>query len=93
MLYVGLTEDHKESATMFANMVGVQVLSMLEALSSRIEQAANNRTGKHCSLNPKPFKSAHVMSISLYIHLLIFTYAFYPHSYLNTPMPVCTMCK
>lgn len=47
MLYVGLTEEHKESATMFANMVGVQVLSLLEALSSRIEQAANNTTGKH----------------------------------------------
>ncbi|XXG62026.1 hypothetical protein AAC387_Pa05g0481 [Persea americana] len=44
MLYVGLTEEHKESATMFANMVGVQVLSLLEALSSRIEQAANNTT-------------------------------------------------
>ncbi|XP_077227772.1 tyrosylprotein sulfotransferase [Tasmannia lanceolata] len=44
MLYVGLTEDHKESATMFANMVGVQVLSMLEALSSRAEQVSNNRT-------------------------------------------------
>ncbi|GAV66414.1 Sulfotransfer_2 domain-containing protein [Cephalotus follicularis] len=27
MLYVGLTEDHRESATMFANVVGAQVLS------------------------------------------------------------------
>ncbi|KAI8524030.1 hypothetical protein RHMOL_Rhmol13G0117800 [Rhododendron molle] len=27
MLYVGLTEDHRESATMFANVVGAQVIS------------------------------------------------------------------
>ncbi|KAL4576950.1 hypothetical protein LXL04_013051 [Taraxacum kok-saghyz] len=29
MLYVGLTEDHKGSATMFANLVGSQVISQL----------------------------------------------------------------
>lgn len=29
MLYVGLTEEHKESATMFANFVGAQVISQL----------------------------------------------------------------
>ncbi|KAK8962285.1 Protein-tyrosine sulfotransferase [Platanthera guangdongensis] len=34
MLYIGLTEDHKESATIFANMVGSQILSQTEALSS-----------------------------------------------------------
>ncbi|XP_058101742.1 protein-tyrosine sulfotransferase-like isoform X4 [Magnolia sinica] len=44
MLYVGLTEEHKESAAMFANVVGVQVLSLLEALNSRTNQAVNNRT-------------------------------------------------
>ncbi|KAF6166249.1 hypothetical protein GIB67_031033 [Kingdonia uniflora] len=49
MLYVGLTEDHKESATMFANVVGLQLLSQLQALSSRIEQAAKNKTGKNCN--------------------------------------------
>nr|KAJ0221839.1 hypothetical protein LSAT_V11C200083730 [Lactuca sativa] len=27
MLYVGITEDHRESATMFANVVGAQVIS------------------------------------------------------------------
>lgn len=43
MLYVGLTEDHKESATMFANMVGAQVLSLLEALRSPIDQTAENK--------------------------------------------------
>jgi len=46
MLYVGLTEDHKESATIFANMVGAQVLSQLEALGSPPEQEASSKTGK-----------------------------------------------
>ncbi|KAM7522357.1 hypothetical protein LguiA_012259 [Lonicera macranthoides] len=34
MLYVGLTENHKESATMFANVVGTQVISKLMAFNS-----------------------------------------------------------
>ncbi|XP_058101740.1 protein-tyrosine sulfotransferase-like isoform X2 [Magnolia sinica] len=52
MLYVGLTEEHKESAAMFANVVGVQVLSLLEALNSRTNQAVNNRTeSEHDSSN------------------------------------------
>lgn len=33
MLYVGITEDHRESATMFANVVGAQVISQLMASS------------------------------------------------------------
>lgn len=41
MLYVGLTEDHKESATIFANMVGAQVLSQSEALSSPPDQESS----------------------------------------------------
>ncbi|OVA10122.1 Sulfotransferase domain [Macleaya cordata] len=44
MLYVGLTEEHKESATIFANVVGKQVLSQLQVLSSSFEQTANNKT-------------------------------------------------
>ncbi|KAK9280532.1 hypothetical protein L1049_014224 [Liquidambar formosana] len=44
MLYVGLTEDHKESATMFANVVGAQVISQLIESSSRIESLANNKS-------------------------------------------------
>ncbi|XP_020580821.1 protein-tyrosine sulfotransferase [Phalaenopsis equestris] len=44
MLYIGLTEDHKESATIFANMVGSQVLSQSEALSSLGEEVASNGT-------------------------------------------------
>ncbi|KAI3738695.1 hypothetical protein L2E82_28792 [Cichorium intybus] len=31
MLYVGITEDHRESATMFGNVVGAQVISQLMA--------------------------------------------------------------
>ncbi|KAI7757845.1 hypothetical protein M8C21_019292 [Ambrosia artemisiifolia] len=31
MLYVGITEDHRESATTFANVVGAQVISQLMA--------------------------------------------------------------
>ncbi|KAL7153876.1 hypothetical protein ABFS83_04G197500 [Erythranthe nasuta] len=34
MLYVGLTENHKESATMFANIVGSQVISQRTISSS-----------------------------------------------------------
>lgn len=45
MLYVGLTEDHKKSATMFANMVGAQVLSQSESLSLNFGQDAINITG------------------------------------------------
>lgn len=48
MLYVGITEDHKESATMFGNMVGAQVISQLMASSSSIEGAANNLSGQSC---------------------------------------------
>lgn len=46
MLYIGLTEDHKESATIFANMVGSQVLSQSAALSSLGEEVTSNKTGK-----------------------------------------------
>ncbi|KAK9168797.1 hypothetical protein Syun_000937 [Stephania yunnanensis] len=44
MLYVGLTEDHKESASLFSNVVGAQVLSQLQALSSSNGKVANNNT-------------------------------------------------
>ncbi|PIA37348.1 hypothetical protein AQUCO_03000148v1 [Aquilegia coerulea] len=42
MLYVGLTEDHKGSATMFANVVGVQILSQLQELSPTVKKASFN---------------------------------------------------
>nr|XP_043632832.1 protein-tyrosine sulfotransferase isoform X2 [Erigeron canadensis] len=41
MLYVGLTEDHRESATMFANLVGQQVISQLAA-SNPVTEAGND---------------------------------------------------
>ncbi|XP_068663444.1 protein-tyrosine sulfotransferase-like [Aristolochia californica] len=55
MLYVGLTEEHKESATMFANMVGTQVLSMQETLISSTEIAFSNKSEANSSfLVPEP---------------------------------------
>ncbi|KAF5199021.1 Protein-tyrosine sulfotransferase, partial [Thalictrum thalictroides] len=44
MLYVGLTEDHKGSATMFANVVGGQILSQLQALSPTVKKVSFNET-------------------------------------------------
>ncbi|KAJ0557861.1 putative protein-tyrosine sulfotransferase [Helianthus annuus] len=41
MLYIGLTEEHKESAAMFANLVGSQVISQLSA-SNPVTEAGNN---------------------------------------------------
>ncbi|KAF8039835.1 hypothetical protein BT93_B2143 [Corymbia citriodora subsp. variegata] len=43
MLYVGLTEDHRESATMFADVVGAQVISQLRGSSSGVQTAATNK--------------------------------------------------
>ncbi|KAK8596471.1 hypothetical protein V6N13_001100 [Hibiscus sabdariffa] len=44
MLYVGLTEDHRESATMFANVVGQQVISQLANSKAIGEGAIVNRS-------------------------------------------------
>ena len=41
MLYVGLTEEHRESATMFANVVGAQVISQLRAQNTGIGSVGN----------------------------------------------------
>lgn len=46
MLYVGLTEEHRESATMFANVVGSQVISQLRVSSSSTESTADNKSGQ-----------------------------------------------
>ncbi|POO01227.1 Heparan sulfate 6-sulfotransferase/Protein-tyrosine sulfotransferase [Trema orientale] len=43
MLYVGLTEEHRESATMFANVVGSQVISQLRASNSRTKSTAGKK--------------------------------------------------
>lgn len=42
MLYVGLTEEHRESASLFANVVGSQVLSQVVASNL----TAKNKTTK-----------------------------------------------
>ncbi|KAK1398426.1 Sulfotransferase [Heracleum sosnowskyi] len=44
MLYVGLTESHNESASLFANLVGAQVISQLLESNSSTELAANNKS-------------------------------------------------
>ncbi|XP_030546225.1 protein-tyrosine sulfotransferase-like [Rhodamnia argentea] len=44
MLYVGLTEDHKKSATMFADVVGAQAISQLKGSSSGVETASTNES-------------------------------------------------
>lgn len=49
MLYVGLTEDHRESATMFANVVGAQVISQLEASNSSSESITDKKSGSCCA--------------------------------------------
>lgn len=46
MLYVGLTEEHRESATMFANVVGAQVISQLGGSNSSEESAADSKSGQ-----------------------------------------------
>lgn len=45
MLYVGLTESHNESASLFANLVGAQVISQLLESNSSVDRAANNESG------------------------------------------------
>ncbi|KAL6516673.1 hypothetical protein OROGR_019978 [Orobanche gracilis] len=42
MLYVGLTENHKESATMFANIIGAQVISQHTVPGSSTDVAVDN---------------------------------------------------
>lgn len=46
MLYVGLTEDHKGSATAFAHVVGAQVISQLVGSNSSMNHEAKNITGR-----------------------------------------------
>lgn len=46
MLYVGLTDNHKESATMFANVVGTQAISQFTGSTSHGDHAAKNNSGQ-----------------------------------------------
>jgi hypothetical protein len=53
MLYVGLTEDHEESARLFAHMVGAQVLSQPATFNLDIKEdlpGGNGNTLSLCSL-------------------------------------------
>lgn len=50
MLYVGLTEDHKGSATAFAHVVGAQVISQLVGSNSSMNHEAKNITERNSSL-------------------------------------------
>lgn len=46
MLYVGLTESHRDSATLFANVVGTQVISQLSGANSETNLAVDNVSGQ-----------------------------------------------
>jgi hypothetical protein len=51
MLYVGLTEIHEESASLFAHMVGAQVLSQSGALNLDLKEDWSREIGNtHCNL-------------------------------------------
>ncbi|KAK7262297.1 hypothetical protein RJT34_29863 [Clitoria ternatea] len=62
MLYVGLTEEHRESATMFANVVGAQVISQLNAPNASLDTADN--TENSSISNSDPDNSEHQNSTS-----------------------------
>ncbi|XP_073146141.1 protein-tyrosine sulfotransferase isoform X2 [Henckelia pumila] len=51
MLYVGLTENHKQSATIFANVVGAQVISQHLASGSSTDVASNEDSEQSSSLS------------------------------------------
>ncbi|RYR44953.1 hypothetical protein Ahy_A08g041214 isoform A [Arachis hypogaea] len=57
MLYVGLTEEHRESATMFANVVGAQVISQLNAPNTTLELV--DKTEQSSVLDFDPDSSEH----------------------------------
>ncbi|KAJ7981008.1 protein-tyrosine sulfotransferase [Quillaja saponaria] len=61
MLYVGLTEEHRESATMFANVVGAQVMSQLRASKSSVDIVVDN-TEQSSSSDSEPDDNGHLRS-------------------------------
>lgn len=65
MLYVGLTEEHRESATMFANVVGSQVISQLRASNMSMESVADNKSEQSSSFSDsEPDNNDHQNSTS-----------------------------
>ncbi|CAM8886362.1 unnamed protein product [Rhodiola kirilowii] len=61
MLYVGLTEDHKESATMFGDVVGSQVISQLIEKTDN-EPAVHKRPGQNSNISNSGPSSIHLNS-------------------------------
>ncbi|XP_057474611.1 protein-tyrosine sulfotransferase [Actinidia eriantha] len=60
MLYVGLTEDHEESATMFANVVGAQVISQSIASNYSTDPMVDDKSEESSSsLDSEPETSHH----------------------------------
>ncbi|XP_075633192.1 protein-tyrosine sulfotransferase isoform X2 [Castanea sativa] len=65
MLYVGLTEEHKESATMFANVVGAQVISQLRASNTSMKSVSKKKSEQSPSfLDSDPDNNDHQNSSS-----------------------------
>ncbi|XP_044481656.1 protein-tyrosine sulfotransferase-like isoform X3 [Mangifera indica] len=63
MLYVGLTENHRESANIFGNVVGAQVISQMVASKSSIK--GNNKSEHSSSISdPEPDNNYHQNSTS-----------------------------
>nr|AFK41822.1 unknown [Lotus japonicus] len=52
MLYVGLTEEHRESATMFANVVGSQVISQLNAPNTSLGSTVKTEQSSSSDSDP-----------------------------------------
>ncbi|XP_054814793.1 protein-tyrosine sulfotransferase-like [Prosopis cineraria] len=62
MLYIGLTEEHRESATMFANVVGAQVISQIKAPNSSLNHV--DSIEQSSLSDSEPDNSEHQSSIS-----------------------------
>lgn len=45
MLYIGLTENHKESAKIFADVVGAQVISQFKGTNFTTDESTPNSAG------------------------------------------------
>ncbi|CAN4119320.1 unnamed protein product [Withania somnifera] len=66
MLYVGLRENHKESATMFANVVGTQAISKFTGSGFHEDHAAKNHSEQSSSILKSDFGTTYHQSNSSY---------------------------
>ncbi|CAN4120294.1 unnamed protein product [Withania somnifera] len=66
MLYVGLTENHKESATMFANVVGTQAISQFTGPGSHGDHATKNNSEQSSSMLESDFDTTYHQNNSSY---------------------------